>query len=62
MLTPDGCVGVLALEFANGGEGRDLVHSLATILTAQLSTLFAAPSHVPIEEERWAQQDHLVAS
>ena len=62
LLTPDGCVGVLALEFANGGEEHDLVHSLATILTAQLSTLVAAPSHVPIEEERWAQQDRLVAS
>jgi hypothetical protein len=63
LLTPDGCVGVLALEFDNGGEEHDLVHSLATVLTAQLSTLFAAPSHVPIEEERWAQQDrNLVAS
>ena len=63
LMTPDGCVGVLALEFANGGEVHDLVHSLATILTAQLSTLFWAPSHVPMEEERWAQQDRsLVAS
>lgn len=63
LLSPDGCVGVLALEFANGREDDDLVHSLATILTAQLSTLVAAPSHGPIEEERWPQQDRsLVAS
>ena len=63
LLTPDGCGGVLALEFANGREDDDLVHSLATIVTAQLSTLVTAPPHVPIEGERWPQQDRsLVAS
>ena len=30
LLTPDGCVGVLALEFANGGEQHELVQALAT--------------------------------
>ena len=62
LLTPDGCVGALALEFANGGEQHDLVQALATILTAQLSTLFSAPPTDAIEED-WAQQDRkLVAS
>ena len=62
LLTPDGCVGALALEFANGGEQHDLVQALATILTAQLSTLFSAPPTGAIEED-WAQQDRsLVAS
>jgi len=63
LLTPDGCVGALALEFANGGEQHDLVQALATILTAQLSTLFSAPPVGGIDEEDWAQQDRsLVAS
>ena len=62
LLTPDGCVGALALEFANGGEQHDLVQALAIILTAQLSTLFSAPPSGAIEEG-WAQQDRsLVAS
>ena len=61
LVTPDGCAGVLALEFANGAEQQDLVHALATIITAQLSTLFAATPHA-IEDE-WARQDQsLVAS
>jgi hypothetical protein len=62
LLTPDGCVGALALEFANGGEQHELVQALATILTAQLSTLFSAPPTAAIEED-WAQQGRsLVAS
>ena len=61
LVTSDGCAGVLALEFANGAEQQDLVHALATIITAQLSTLFAATPHA-IEDE-WARQDQsLVAS
>jgi hypothetical protein len=63
LLTPDGCVGTLALEFANGGEQRDLVQSLATIFTAQLSTLFSAPPAAADQEEDWTQQGRsLVAS
>jgi hypothetical protein len=63
LLTPDGCVGALALEFANGGEQHDLVQALATILTAQLSTLFSAAPPTDAIEEGWAQQDRsLVAS
>jgi hypothetical protein len=61
LLTPDGCAGVFALEFANGAEQCELVQALATIVTAQFSTLFAATSRA-IEEE-WARPDRsLVAS
>lgn len=41
LLTQTGCAGVLALEFENGGEEREWVQALATILGAQLSTLSA---------------------
>jgi hypothetical protein len=62
IVTPDGCVGTLALEFANGGEQHESVQALATIFTAQLSTLFSAPPP-GVQEEHWAQQDRsLVAS
>lgn len=40
---PRGCAGVLALELRNGGERRDSVLAFATILAAQLSTLFEGP-------------------
>ena len=63
LITPDGCVGVLALEFANGGEQHELVQALATIVTAQLSTLFAATPQAAIDDEWVLQPDrHLVAS
>jgi hypothetical protein len=39
MLTPGGCVGVLALELRHGGEQRDSVRALATIFAAQLAPL-----------------------
>jgi hypothetical protein len=39
MLTPGGCVGVLALELRHGGEQRDAVRALATIFAAQLAPL-----------------------
>ena len=61
LLTPGACAGVLALEFANGGEQDELVQTLATIITAQFSTLFAGTSQA-IDEE-WARpQQSLVAS
>lgn len=61
LLTPGGCAGVLALEFANGAEQQELVQALATIITAQFSTLFAATSHA-IDQE-WARpHQSLVAS
>jgi transcriptional regulator with XRE-family HTH domain len=62
MLTPDGCAGVLALEFANGGEQHECVQALAMIVAAQVSTLFATAPQAAIDEE-WAQPDRsLVAS
>ncbi len=62
LMTPDGCAGVLALEFADGGEQQELCQSLATLVTAQLSTLFAVAPHVATEDG-WAQTDRsLVAS
>jgi hypothetical protein len=43
LMTPAGCAGVLALEFRNGGERHECARALATILSAQLSTLVEAP-------------------
>jgi hypothetical protein len=42
LLGPRGCVGVLALELLHGGERRDSVRALATIVAAQLATLFGS--------------------
>jgi transcriptional regulator with XRE-family HTH domain len=62
LLSPDGCVGVLALEFSNGAEQHELVQALATLVTAQFSTLFAATPQASLEEE-WVRPDRtLVAS
>lgn len=45
LITPAGCVGVLAAELRHGGEQRESTRALATILAAQLATLIgAAPS------------------
>jgi hypothetical protein len=46
LVTPSGCVGVLALEFARGGESRTSVRALAMILSAQLSTLIGEATFV----------------
>lgn len=67
LTTPDGCAGALALEFTDGGEQHELCQSLATIVTAQLSTLFTVTPHVGEEEhvgvEEWERVDRsLVAS
>jgi hypothetical protein len=43
LLTPAGCVGVLALELRHGGERLECVRAAATILAAQLSTLVGVP-------------------
>jgi hypothetical protein len=40
ILAPGGRAGVLALEFQDRGEERETVRALATILAAQLATLF----------------------
>ena len=47
LLAPNGCVGVLALELADGAEQREHMRALATILAAQLSTLVES---VPLAE------------
>jgi len=45
LITPAGCVGVLAAELRHGSEQREATCALATILAAQLATLMgAAPS------------------
>ena len=45
LITPAGCVGVLAAELRHGSEQRESTRALATILAAQLATLVgAAPS------------------
>ena len=64
LMNPDGCAGVLALEFDNGGEQHELCQALATIITAQLSTLVAVSGRTtPHGLEDWEQQDRsLVAS
>ena len=63
LMTPDGCAGVLALEFTDGGEQHELCQSLAVLITAQLSTLFAVTPHVAIDEEWEDRPDRsLVAS
>jgi hypothetical protein len=62
LMTPDGCAGALALEFTDGGEQHELSQSLATIITAQLSTLFAVTPHAALQQD-WEQPDRsLVAS
>jgi hypothetical protein len=61
LVTPDGCAGVLALEYADGIEQHELVQALVTIITAQLSTLFATPPQV-IEDDWTHQGRSLVAS
>jgi GAF domain-containing protein len=38
LLTPDGCVGVFAVELRPGGEQQESVRALAAILAAQLAT------------------------
>ena len=39
LMTPVGCVGVLAIELRHGGERRESVRALATIFAAQLARL-----------------------
>jgi hypothetical protein len=46
-VTPAGCAGVLALELQDREEERESVHALATILAAQLATLFG---YAPLAE------------
>jgi hypothetical protein len=43
MLSPSGCVGVLAAEVRGGRERDDATQAVATILASQLSGVLAAP-------------------
>ena len=43
LMTPEGCVGVLAVELRHGGEQRESVRALATILAAHLAMLIGTP-------------------
>jgi len=44
ILAPEGCTGVLAIEFALGREQNATVRALATIVAAQISPLIAEPA------------------
>ena len=48
LIASSGCVGVLALEFRQGGEQHQSVHAFAAIVAAQLVTLIGA---VPLTED-----------
>jgi transcriptional regulator with XRE-family HTH domain len=42
MMGPEGCVAVLAIELRHGGEQRESVRAMATVLAAQLVTLLGS--------------------
>jgi hypothetical protein len=44
LLSPSGCVGVMAAEMKNGGEQQDALLAAAGIVAAQLATLVGPPS------------------
>jgi hypothetical protein len=39
IVTPDGCVGVLAAETRHGAEAQESTRAVASIIAAQLATL-----------------------
>jgi CHASE3 domain sensor protein len=43
LMAPGGCIGVLTAELRHGGEMRDAVRAVVSIIAAQLSTIVAAP-------------------
>ena len=55
LMTPTGCMGVLAIELRDGSERCETVRGFAMILAAQLATLIAVPAEdalAPPEESR----------
>ena len=54
LLTPTGCVGVLAIELQHGREQRDSVRALASIFAAQLARLAAAARTAGAADRRLA--------
>jgi hypothetical protein len=47
LVTPSGCVGVMAAEVRHGGEKQDAKLAAAAIVAAQLATLVGPPSSKP---------------
>jgi hypothetical protein len=43
LITPDGCIGVLSAETKGGSEKDESSQALASIVAAQLATLFSPP-------------------
>ena len=54
LMTPVGCVGVLAVELQHGSEQRGLVRALVTIVAAQLARLAAAVGPADAADRRRA--------
>jgi hypothetical protein len=54
LMTPLGCVGVLAIELQRGNEQRPLVHALVTIFAAQLARLVGVRPAVEADNRRLA--------
>ena len=54
LITPSGCVGVLAIELQNGGEENESVRALAMILAAQLAALVGAAQPGEASDRRLA--------
>jgi hypothetical protein len=50
LVTPGGCVGVMAAEVRHGAEQRQPVQAVATIVAAQLAALVGPPSTRPKAE------------
>ena len=54
LITPSGCVGVLAIELQNRGEENESVRALAMILAAQLAALVGAAHPAEASDRRLA--------
>jgi GAF domain-containing protein len=54
LMTPSGCMGVLAIELQHGGERSDSVRALATIFAAQLARLIGAARPAGAADRRLA--------
>lgn len=50
LLSPQGCIGVIAAEVRHGREGSELMRQIARLVAAQLSTL-VAPAHAAQQED-----------
>jgi hypothetical protein len=49
LMTSEGCIGVMSAEMKSGAEKDESAQALATIFAAQLATLVATPSAVPVK-------------